>query len=95
MAKVTFLIEGSRAGTITVPVEIEGENGDRLLNWVLRTYAPRNEDGSPAPINPQFSVTEFVSVIIKETLQKVENAERQAAIEQAVAAITPIEVVEK
>lgn len=92
MAKVTFLVEGSRAGTITVPVEIEGENGDRLLNWVLRTYAPRNEDGSPAPINPQFSVTEYVAQIVRDTLARVENDERAAAMDAALATIKSIEI---
>ena len=91
MAKVTFLVEGSRAGTITVPVEIEGENGDRLLDWVMRTFAKRNQDGSPAAPDPQFSVTEYVNVIVKDTLEKVVNAERQAALDAALATVKPIE----
>jgi hypothetical protein len=91
MAKVTFLVEGSRAGTITVPVEIEGENGDRLLNWVMRSHPKLNADGSPASPDPQHSVAAFVDVLVRDVLSRVEADEKSAAIAAALAAIPPIE----
>ena len=92
MAKVTFLVEGSRAGTISIPVEIEGENGDRLLNWVMQKYAKMNEDRSPAAPDPAFSVGGYVMEVVRETLAKVEADERSTAIAAALAAIPPIEI---
>jgi hypothetical protein len=91
MAKVTFTIEGERAGLIQIPVEIEGENGDRLLDWVMRTFPKLNEDGTPASPDPQYSVGAYVGEIVHDTLHKVLNAERAAAKIAALAAIPPIE----
>jgi hypothetical protein len=91
MAKVTFTVEGERAGTIVIPVEIEGENGDRLLNWVMRTYPKLKEDKTPDTPDPVYSVTQYVMALVAGTLDNVRKAEETAAIQAALAAIAPIE----